>query len=53
MVQRNRNLYEALQEFPLRFRGDPPDVLKDFMGVEERPLVEQPDSFPVVLRIHA
>ncbi len=51
MVKRDRDLNQSLQKLLLGSGGGPPDVFKDFMGVEKCSLVEELKT-QIVIGIH-
>ena len=53
VVQAYRDLYQALEELLLFERSGPPNVLPDFVGVEEVGLIEQLQASVKSLRVHA
>jgi len=53
MVQRHRYLDQSLQELLVRPGGGAPDVFERFVGLKKGGAVEQLDSLPILLEIHA
>jgi hypothetical protein len=52
VVERDRNLDQALQELFFRSGGGSPNVLENFMGVKKVGVIEQRDSVTEIVRQH-
>jgi hypothetical protein len=53
VVKRHRDLNQSLQELLLRLGCRSPDVLQDFVRLEEGGAVKQLNSFPILPGVHA
>lgn len=53
MVQRDRDLNQSLHELLLRLGRGAPDVFERLVGLKKGGTVEQFDSLPILLEIHA
>jgi hypothetical protein len=53
MVQRDRDLNQSLHELLLRLGRGAPNVFERLVGLKKSGTVEQFDSLPILLEIHA